>query len=101
LLLVSKKPLDVHTIFLAYANSNPEVLKARHLLYPALENNENNIINSIVESGWRTVADTSRIDLSPCTDDRPFIAQMGLLRNIDPTKLQKIPLFEVTGFPLS
>jgi hypothetical protein len=54
-----------------------------------------------VETGWRAVADTSRIDISPCTDDKPFIAQLGLLRNLDPSKLQRIPLYEFTGFPLS
>jgi hypothetical protein len=70
-------------------------------LYPPLEDNKENIINTIVQSGWQAVADTARIDVSPCTDNRPFIAQLGLLRNIKPAALEKIPLYEFTGFPLS
>ncbi len=101
LLLVSKAPLDEETIAQAYANSDSGVVHASRRLYPPLENNRGNIINAIVETGWQRVADTARVDISPCTDDRPFIAQLGLLRNFAPSKLEKLPLYEFTGFPLS
>ncbi|RPH37882.1 hypothetical protein EHM92_01525 [bacterium] len=100
-LLVSKVPLDDETIAAAYANSDPNVAQASRRLYPPLGDNHGNIINAIVETGWRQVADTARIDISPCTDDRPFIAQLGLMRNLEPSKLEKLPLYEFTGFPLS
>jgi predicted membrane-bound spermidine synthase len=100
-LLVSRKPLDGEMISLAYANSDSNVVKATRRLYPPMETNRENIINAIAEAGWQRVADTARIDVSPCTDDRPFIAQLGLLRNLDPIKLEKLPLYEFTGFPLA
>ncbi|RJP68557.1 MAG: hypothetical protein C4539_08710 [Ignavibacteriales bacterium] len=100
-LLISKKPLDDATINSAYSNSDPGIYKAVKRLFPPMEDNKKNIVNSIVVSGWKAVADTAKIDVSPCTDDRPFIAQLGLIRNIAPTNLEKVPQFEFTGFPLS
>jgi len=48
------------------------------------------------------VADTARVNLAPCTDDRPFIAQMGLWRNLKPEKLAKVsPYGDLTGLPIS
>ena len=100
-LLVSRSPLDEATISAAYANSDSSVVHASRRLYPPMDRNDVNIINAIVEAGWQHVADTARIDISPCTDDRPFVAQLGLMRNLDPSKLEKLPLYEFTGFPLS
>jgi hypothetical protein len=101
LLLISKQPLDEETIQTAYSNSDPKVLQGTIRLFPPMENNSKNLINTIIQSGWRAVADTVKIDISPCTDDRPFIAQFGLMRNVDLSKLDKIPLYEFTGFPVS
>jgi len=101
LLLVSRDPLDPETIQNAYGKLTPESSGFIHLLYPPREDNAGNIINAIVRSGWRAVADTARIDVSPCTDDRPFVAQLGLMRNFDPSALKAMPLYEFTGFPLS
>lgn len=100
-LLVSKIPLDKQTITDAYSNSTPEVVKSTQIMYPLPDSSKQNVMSSIVESGWRAVSDTAKIDISPCTDDRPFIAQLGLLKNIDLSKLDRIPAHEVTGFPLS
>jgi hypothetical protein len=100
-LLISKARLDEQTMAVAYANSTPNVAQSIRRMYPPLEANKKNIMNSIVQAGWRTVADTAKIDISPCTDDRPFIAQLGLLRNINQAKWDNIPLYEFTGFPLS
>jgi hypothetical protein len=101
LLLVSKQPINEETIQTAYSNSDPQVLQGTIRLFPPTENNKNNLINTIVQSGWRAAADTVKIDISPCTDNRPFIAQLGLMRNADFSKLDKIPLYEFSGFPVS
>jgi hypothetical protein len=48
------------------------------------------------------MSDSAAIDLSPCTDDRPFIAQMGVWKNIDRSKLEKLSRYaEFQGFPIS
>jgi hypothetical protein len=100
-LLVSKKTLDLFTIGNALGKLTPENSKNLNLLYPLVENSKNNLINDIIKFGWKKVSDTVKIDISPCTDDRPFIAQTGLMRNFEFSKLDKIPNYEFTGFPLS
>ncbi|MBK7031423.1 MAG: hypothetical protein IPH45_20510 [Bacteroidales bacterium] len=47
------------------------------------------------------MAINAKVDISPCTDDRPFIAQQGLMKNLSFSRLDEIPLYEFTGFPLS
>ena len=101
LLLVSKQPLDQVTMENAYGKLTPANYNNIHLLYPASEKNPGNAYTRIVKFGWHTMAGNSKIDISPCTDDKPFIAQLGLMRNIKFSKLDKIPLYEFTGFPLS
>jgi hypothetical protein len=100
-LLVSKTPLDKETIADAYANSTPGVVKTTQILYPLYENGKKNIYSSIVDDGWKSVADTAKIDISPCVDDKPFVAQQGLMKNLNLSKIDKIPSYEFTGFPLS
>ena len=101
ILLVSKQPLDEETIMNAYGKLTPDNYKQIHLLYPATERNKGNIYNRIVQFGWRPVAINARVDISPCTDDRPFIAQLGLMKNVKLSELDQIPLYEFNGFPLS
>ena len=51
---------------------------------------------------WEAAQDSADINLSPVTDDRPFVAQMGLWRNFDRSKLEKVSRYaEFYGFPLS
>jgi hypothetical protein len=74
----------------------------KHLVYPLPAGEENNLINRIVTEGWRAVADEADIEVSPSRDDRPFIAQMGLMRNFEFEKLKSThPIGDVMGFPLS
>jgi spermidine synthase len=101
LILISKRPLDQQMIASSYANSNPAVLKGTRQLFPATADTKGNLYEAIVNSGWKTIADTIKVDISPCTDDKPFIAQMGLLKNLNLVKLDRIPMVEATGFPLS
>jgi spermidine synthase len=98
LLLVSKQPLDEATLQNAYGTLTPESASSIHLLYPAPASAPINIYTSIINNGWQEVADTSRVNISACTDDRPFIAQLGLWRNLQFTK---VPAYEFTGFPIS
>lgn len=101
LLLVSKQPLDPETIENAYGKITPDNFSRIHLLYPATEKSKNNIYDRIVQFGWRPMSIHAKVDISPCTDDRPFVAQLGLLRNIRLLKIEQVPLYEFTGFPLS
>ncbi len=100
ILLVSKQPLDRETITNAYGKLTKENFNQIHLLYPATESNKSNIYNRIVQFGWRPIAINARIDISPCTDDKPFIAQLGLLKNVNFSRMDQVPLYEFTGFPL-
>ncbi len=101
-LLLSKRPLNDALRYRAYGELTPEHQQHIHLLYPAPDSLAANMINQIVQRGWRAVADTARIDLSPCTDDRPFVAQMGRWRNLERSRLAKINRYvEFSGFPLS
>jgi hypothetical protein len=103
LLLVSKRPLDDELRHRAYGPLTPERAGHIHLYYPAPDSVAGNLINQIVQNGWEAMSDSARVDLSPSTDDRPFVAQMGLWRNFDRESLGRInPWSEFfTGFPLS
>ena len=102
ILLLSKRPLTdslrYHAIFDLTEESFPYI----HLLYPpANDSLKNNLINRIVENGWGHEADSVPVDISPCTDDRPFIAQMGMWKNFNRDNLERVLPYEFFGFPLS
>ncbi len=101
MILISKKELDTATINNAFGPlaSMPE--KSIHLLYPAPEKFKSNLINRIVRDCWQSCADSSETDISPCTDNRPFIAQLGLWKNFTPAALKKLSPYEFKGFPVS
>jgi len=102
LLLLSKQPLTDEIRNHAYGRLTPEKFDAIHLVYPAPDSLADNLVNRVVLDGWRAMADSSAIALAPCTDDRPFIAQMGLWKNLDLEKLAKMPRYaEFQGFPVS
>jgi spermidine synthase len=72
------------------------------LLYPAPDSLKENLVNRIALEGWRAASDSAKKDISPCTDNRPFVAQLGLWKNLDINKLEKvIPYSDLFGFPLS
>jgi hypothetical protein len=101
MILLSKRPLTDDLRYNAFIELTPETYEYIHLLYPAPDSLEDNLINRIVLEGWRDLADTAQVDLSPCTDDRPFVAQMGLWRNFQRDKLERVLPYEFFGFPLS
>lgn len=101
-LLLSKRPLTDELRYRAYGDLTPEHQKHIHPLYPAPDTLRDNLINQIVLSGWRTMRDSADVNISPCTDNRPFVAQMGLWRNLTSDKLEAVnPYAEFYGFPLS
>ncbi len=102
LILLSKRPLTDELRNNAYLPLTPERYEDIHLLYPAADSLRDNLVNRIVLNGWRAEADSSVIDLSPATDDRPFIAHMGRWRNLNRESAAKISQYaEFSGFPMS
>lgn len=101
-LLLSRQPLDQQTLGHAITGDNELNDSPFQLLYPAPDSLKHNLVNRIVHEGWRSASDSAKTDISPCTDDRPFIAQMGLWKNFNANKLEKvIPYSDLYGFPLS
>jgi len=41
------------------------------------------------------------VNLAPATDNKPFVAQMGLWRNLDLGKLEHVAPYEFAGFPVA
>ncbi len=101
MVLLSKRPLTDTLRYHAIIDLTPEVYEYIHLLYPAPDSLADNLINRIVQNGWQHEADTAMIDISPCTDDRPFVAQMGLWKNFQWDRLERVLPYEFYGFPLS
>jgi hypothetical protein len=102
LMLLSKQPLTEEIRKLAYGELTPEMFDTRHLLYPPPDSVEDNLINNIVTNGWKAEADSADINLSPSTDNRPFVAHMGLWKNFKRAKLEKVSQYaEFYGFPMS
>jgi hypothetical protein len=101
-LLLSKRPLTDELRYRAYGELTPEYQQHIHPLYPAPDTLQDNLINQIVLNGWQAMKDSANVNISPCTDDRPFVAQMGLWRNLDRDKLESVSQYaEFYGFPLS
>jgi len=102
ILLLSKRPLTDEIRTAVYGGVTAERQEVVHLLYPASDSLADNLINRIVLDGWRAHADSARVNLSPATDDRPFVAQMGLWRNLSRESLGQVnPYAEFAGFPMS
>jgi len=100
-LLLSKKPLLTETIRRAFGVTFPFRDNYIYPIYPTHDSIYGNLANQIVLQGWKVLQNDVKIDISPCTDDKPFIAQMGMWKNLDLSGKEKIQHFEFTGFPLS
>ena len=101
ILLLSKSPLTQQVRQNAFGELNPEIYEHIHLLYPAADSTADNLINRIVTKGWENLTDSTKIDISPCDDNRPFTAQLGLWKNFNIKKLDDLKPWEFMGFPLS
>ncbi|MFA6570109.1 MAG: hypothetical protein WCT77_02620 [Bacteroidota bacterium] len=102
IILLSKQVLTAEVRLNAFdelRNANSKRLK---MIYPLPLGTHSNIISRIIEQGWENVADDVLIDLSPSIDNRPFIAQLGLWRNLKKAKFETVlPSDEFYGFPVS
>ncbi len=103
MLLLSKRPLSDTLRNFAFGELTPERFGQIHLIHPpANDSVASHVIARIIERGWQSVADSAMIDISPVTDNRPFVAQMGLWRNFTSEKRAKVsPYAEFSGFPMS
>ena len=101
LLLIAKQPLTEEIRQNAFVALTPELFEDIHLLYPPPEKLKDNVVARIVRDGWKGTAETAKINLAPATDDRPFIGQMGLWRNLSRDGLRRLSIVEVSGFPLA
>jgi len=102
LLLLSKRVLTDEIRQNAFGELTPENYGQLHLLYPAADSLEGNLINKIMTTGWEAASDFAAIDISPCTDDRPFVAQLGQWKNFEWNQLERVSQYaDFMGFPLS
>jgi predicted membrane-bound spermidine synthase len=102
ILLLSKRPLTEEIRQHAFGELGPEVEEHIYLLYPPAAAHAGNTIEQIVEEGWQAAADSANANIAPTTDNRPFIAQLGLWRNLTWENLQQAgPYQEFMGFPAS
>ncbi|HOJ03444.1 MAG TPA: hypothetical protein PK916_05530 [Bacteroidota bacterium] len=100
-LLLSKQPLDEETPWQALGPVTPERDKDIQLVYPPDPARPPGLISRIVREGWRQASDTVLFNLEPCTDDRPYIAQLGMWNLIDLDTIGKIGVREMLGFPVA
>lgn len=100
-LLLSKQPLTQEVMQIALTDLSPETHDHIHLLYPAADSLKNNAIQRIVDQGWKAVAESLPVDISPVTDNRPFVAQMGMWKNFKFQKTERILPYEFFGYPLT
>ncbi|MCE1187916.1 MAG: hypothetical protein LWX56_02145 [Ignavibacteria bacterium] len=101
ILLVSKNTLDQNTIMNAVGEITPATAQFLQVIHPQQPHSQAQLINKIITEGWEKISDTVKADISPCSDNRPFIAQMGLMRNFELSKIEKGFILEFSGFPLA
>ncbi len=103
MLLLSKRPLTDDLRGNAFGPLTEDRFDQIHLIHPpANDSVANHLIARIVKFGWKEVADSAVVDISPVTDNRPFVAQMGLWKNFTSEKRAKVnPYAEFSGFPMA
>lgn len=103
MILLSRRPLTDEIRHNAFGPLTEDRFDQIHLIHPpANDSVANHLIARIINGGWKSTADSAKIDISPVCDDRPFVAQMGLWRNFTAEKRAKLnPYAEFSGFPLS
>jgi len=101
ILLLSKKPLTKDIINNAFGITLPFRNNYTVRLFPPTQDNTDNLVNQIVVHGWKAVQEYVPFDISPCTDNKPFIAQMGMWKNLSFSGKNKIVALEYSGYPIS
>lgn len=100
-ILLGKDPLPATAVDSALGPLTPEREEEVKLLYAPGRELPPNPVARLVTEGWQKVQPTALTDLRPCTDDRPFAAQMGRWKNLAAKRPDKLPPYEFFGFPLS
>lgn len=101
LMLLGKRPLSAEEIQAPVLALREKDFQLMHRVYPDPEPKASPIIHRIVSEGWQAVSRDVPTDLSPATDDRPFIAHQGLMKNFRWETLRSLESFEIRGFPLA
>ncbi|NQU85440.1 MAG: hypothetical protein HQ541_06730, partial [Mariniphaga sp.] len=102
LLLLSKQPITSEIIENAYGLLANGQRNAKEPLYPKPDTAQNNLINKIVMNGWKAELDSAKINITPSTDNRPFVAQLGKMNNFNFKQLKQISVVsDFGGFPLT
>ncbi len=103
MILLSRRPLTDDLRYHAFGALTEERFDQIHLIHPpANDSVANHLIARIVKQGWKSVTDSATVDISPVTDNRPFVAQMGLWKNFTSEKRAKVnPYAEFSGFPMA
>ncbi|RXQ94530.1 hypothetical protein EO244_09640 [Ancylomarina salipaludis] len=102
LILMGKQTLSKELIQNAVYESNKENYPYYRQLYPAVDSVKNNLINQIVLNGWQELQGKSKTNISPCYDNKPFTAQLGMMKNLSLEKVKtRLLPYEFQGFPLS
>uniref|UniRef100_UPI003567722C spermine/spermidine synthase domain-containing protein n=1 Tax=Ancylomarina sp. TaxID=1970196 RepID=UPI003567722C len=102
LILMGKQPLSKELIHDAVYESSKENYPYYRQLYPAVDSVKNNMINQIVLNGWQQEQAKSATNISPCYDNKPFTAQLGMMKNFSLEKIRtRLLPYEFQGFPLS
>lgn len=102
ILMLSKKPLSKLFIVNAFRGGRSANKTAVYPVYPSIGNARDPVVRNIIEKGYESAVNNNGIDISPCTDDRPFVAQLGLWKNFSFGKLSALSSGdEMKGYPLS
>lgn len=101
IILLSKQAFDDSTRYNAIVPIIPETQTYIKLLYPAPDSLKNNLVNNIITNGWEKASEKCNFNISPCSDDKPYVAQMGLWKNATKEMPKKLGGFEFNGFPLA
>jgi hypothetical protein len=102
LMLMSKDTLDENLIKNAYGKLDNGTYSAKAVLYPLSDPDSSNFYSNIIEHGWKSEYKNAAINISPATDDKPFIAQLGRWKNFNFKNLERVSILsDFRGFPLT
>ena len=101
MILLSRQPLTEEIRHNAFGPLTAENFPHIHLLYPPADSLQDNLINKIVKNGWENMQAEAAVNLAPTTDNQPFIAQLGLWRNLTRESINRMQPYDMMGFPLS
>jgi hypothetical protein len=102
LILMSKQPLTDEIIQNAYGKLDNGTYSAKFVLYPLTDPDSSNFYSSIIENGWKSEFADAQINISPASDNKPFVAQLGRWKNFNFENLKKISIMsDFRGFPLT